>query len=75
MADTTEIVQYSYRAKRKDEIDLAIGEVVQVFEKSVNGRCQGVVGEREGWFPENCTRKCTYNCCTVVSHLDSKSLH
>ena len=57
MADTRAIVQYSYRAKRDDEIDLAIGEVVQVFAKGEDGRCKGVIGNREGWFPGNCTGK------------------
>ena len=69
MADSPEVVQYSYRAEKDDEIDLEIGEVVQVFEKCEDGRCKGVIGEREGWFPGNCTKERTYDCCTVVSHL------
>ena len=71
MADSPEIVQYSYRAEKDDEIDLEIGEVVQVFEKCEDGRCKGVIGEREGWFPGNCTRERTYNCSTIVYHLYS----
>ena len=59
MADTEEIVQYSYRAEKDDEIDLEIGEVVSVLEKSGDGRCKGMVGERKGWFPGNCTRERT----------------
>ena len=67
MAGTQEIVQYSYRAEKDDEIDLVIGDVVLILEKSEDGWCKGVIGEREGWFPGNCTRKGTYDCCTVVS--------
>ena len=69
MADTPKIVQYTYRAEKDNEIDLVIGDIVLV-EKSEDGRCKGVIGEREGWFPENCTRECTYDCCTVVTHSD-----
>ena len=74
MVDTRVMVQYSYSAKRDDEIDLVVGEVVQVFEKSEDGRCKGVIGNREGWFPENHTGEGMYDCCTVVSHSDY-SLH
>ena len=70
MADTQEIVQYSYRAEKNDEIDLVIGDIVLVFEKSEDGRCKGLVEEKEGWFPGNCTREGMYDCCTVVSHSD-----
>ena len=70
MTDTPEIAQRSYRAEKDDEIDLAIGDYVLVFEKSKDGRSKGVIGERRGWFPGNCTRKSMYDCCTVVSHLD-----
>ena len=65
MADTPEIVQYSYRAEKDDEIDLVIGDVVLVCEKSEDGRCKGVIGEREGWFPGNCATEGMYDCCTV----------
>ena len=70
MSDSAEIVQYSYRAEKDDEIDLVIGDVIQVFAKNEAGRCKGVIGEREGWFPGNCTRERTYDCCSVVLHLD-----
>ena len=70
MADTQEIVQYSYRAERDDEIDLAIGEAIYILEKSEDGRCKGVVGEREGWFPGNCTIEGTCDCSTVVSQYN-----
>ena len=70
MADTPEVVQYSYRAEKDNEIDLVIGDVVLVRKKSEDGQCKGVIGDREGWFPENCARKCTYDCCTVVTHSD-----
>ena len=75
IADSPEIVQYSHRAKRDDEIDLVIGDIVLVFEMSEDGRCKGVIGEREGWFPGDCTTERTYNCCTVVYHLDLKCFH
>ena len=70
MADTPEIVGYSYRAKRDDELDLEIGDIVLVFEKNEGGRCKGMIGEREGWFPGNCTRECM-TCMIVVllSHI------
>ena len=58
MTDTSEIVQNSYHAKKDDEIDLVIGEVVSILDKSEDGRCKGVIEEREGWFPGNCTREC-----------------
>ena len=58
---TREIVQYSYRAAKDDEIDLVIGEVVLVLEKSEDGRCKGIFGEREGWFPRNCISERKYD--------------
>ena len=70
MADSAEIVQYSYHAEKDDEIDLVIGEIVLVLEKSEDGRCRAVIGEREGWFPGNYTSESMYDCCTVVSHFD-----
>ena len=70
MPDSPEIVQYSYRAEKDDEIDLVIGEIVLVLEKSEDGQCRAVIGEREGWFPGNCTSEGMYDCCTVVSHFD-----
>ena len=63
-------MQYSYHAEKDDEIDLAIGDIVLILERSEDGRCKGMVGEREGWFPGNFTRQRTYDCCTVVSHSD-----
>ena len=69
MADSPKIVQYSYRAEKDDEIDLVIGGVVLILEKSEDGRCKGSDGVREGWFPGNCTAEGTYDCSTVlVSH-------
>ena len=65
-ADTQEVVQHSYHAEKDDEIDLAIGDVLLILEKSEDGRCKGVDGKKEGWFPGNCTRKRMYDCCTVV---------
>ena len=47
-----------------------IGKVVLILEKSEDGQCKGVIGEREGCFPGNCTRERTYDCCTVLSHSE-----
>ena len=48
-----------------------IGDVLLVLEKSGDGRCKGMIGEREGWFPGDCTRGRMYDCCTEsdVSHV------
>ena len=67
---TREIVQYSHRAEKDSELDLVIGDIVQVIGESEDGRCKGIIGEREGWFPRNCISERTYDCCTVVSHSD-----
>ena len=75
MADSLEIVQHSYRAEKDDEIDLVIGDVLLIIERSEDGRCKGMFGGKEGWFPGNCTREGTYDCCTVVYHLDLKCSH
>ena len=49
-----------------------IGDFVLVLEKSEDGRCKGMIGGREGWFPGNCTREGAYDCCycSVLSRSD-----
>ena len=61
---TKEIVKFSYRAEKDQDLDLEEGDVVLVFDKQKGDWWwRGMIGEREGLFPADILQGCT-----LVSH-------
>ena len=64
-------VKHSYRAEKKDELDIEEGDVIRVIESRKDGWLRGVKREMSGWFPGSHMKGCTfdYKCkCVTVSH-------